>query len=103
MIDTEQMRKSVSELLYHSSSWEIRDKHENTGLKRLPGLINRIINCANPEIKTFTNTRLTKQYLDDADIYTQFHLLGRETTNPYGATHAVETFLSRLDDQGLIE
>gem|GEM_PF-3545069 len=64
MIDTEQMRKDANELLHRQGDWSQRDRHEQQGLKRLPGLIQAIVCAAQPAIKKATALRTIKLALE---------------------------------------
>ncbi len=51
MIDTEQIRKDAAELLLAPTIWKQRDRHEELGIQRLPGLITRLIRAARSDCK----------------------------------------------------
>lgn len=78
MIDTEQMRKDVDELLKQPSIWTQRDKHEASGLKRLAGLLTRIVMSAQADACEATVKRHVKDALAESGLLEQLSTLGRE-------------------------
>jgi len=102
MIDTEQMRKGASELLIDGNGFVQRDKHEKAGLKRLPGLIQRILLSANPQQPKAPLLRQTKLVLERNGIDRIFHELGRVEGSERLAKKSVEGVLKELRTRGWI-
>ena len=78
MIDTEQMRKDVDELLNQPLSWTQRNKHEESGLKRLAGLMTRIILSAHVDASEAKVKRIVKDALHKSGLLQELGSLGRE-------------------------
>ena len=79
MIDTEQMRKDVNELLNHPSTWTQRDKHEASGLKRLAGLLTLIVMSAHADSREGTVKRHIKEAMAKTGLLDKLKVLGRDT------------------------
>ena len=77
MIDTEQIRKDVAEFLHTPECWQKRDRHEELGIQRLPGLIVRLIRSARPDCKEGTMDREVRRLLADIRMPAHLHGLGR--------------------------
>lgn len=93
MIDTEQMRKDLTELLYRPSTWTQRDAHEKSGLSRLPKLIQRIVTAAGPEASDAAVLRAVRSSLESTDLQRLLSQLGRG-----GALSTCRTAVDRLVD-----
>lgn len=103
MIDTEQMRKDAAELLINGHGFVQRDKHEQAGLKRLPGLIQRIILSANPEQPKAPLLRDIKVVLARNDVERAFHNLGRVEGSEGPARTSVDCVLKAFHARSWIE
>ena len=77
MIDTEQIRKDAAELLLTPSSWKQRDRHEELGIQRLPGLITRLICAARPDCTEGAVDRDVRRLLGEAEFSELLKGLGR--------------------------
>ena len=77
MIDTEQIRKDVAELLLTPAIWKQRDRHEELGIQRLPGLLTRLIRAARPDCKEGTVDREVRRILAGAGLPELMKRLGR--------------------------
>ena len=77
MIDTEQMRKDLDERLHRPDDWSQRDKHEKSGLSRLPGLLQRIILATDERHRKATVLREVKSILASTGLPGLLHSLGR--------------------------
>lgn len=77
MIDTEQIRKDAAELLLTPAIWKQRDRHEELGIQRLPGLLTRLIRAARPDCKEGTVDREVRRLLADAGLSEVLKGLGR--------------------------
>ena len=94
MIDTEQIRKDAAELLLTPAIWKQRDRHEELGIQRLPGLITRLIRAARPDCKDGTVDREVRRRLAEAGLSERLKGLGRGGPTE-GAEVAVMVFLNR--------
>ena len=86
MIDTEQIRKDAAELLLTPAIWKQRDRHEELGIQRLPGLITRLFRAARPDCKEGAVDREVKRLLAEVWLPELLKGLGRG-----GSTEATET------------
>lgn len=77
MIDTEQIRKDAAELLLTTAIWKQRDRHEELGIQRLPGLITRLIRAARPDCKEGAVDREMRRVLGEARLLELLKELGR--------------------------
>ncbi len=77
MIDTEQIRKDAAELLLTPAIWKQRDRHEELGIQRLPGLITRLIRAARPDCKEGAVDREVRGLLEEARLSERLKGLGR--------------------------
>ena len=77
MIDTEQIRKDAAELLLTPAIWKQRDRHEELGIQRLPGLITRLIRAARPDSKEGAVDREVRRLLVEAGLPELLKGLGR--------------------------
>ena len=77
MIDTEQIRKDAAELLLTPNVWKQRDRHEELGIQRLPGLITRLIRAARPYGKEGTVDREVRRLLGESRLPELLKGLGR--------------------------
>ncbi len=77
MIDTEQIRKDAAELLLTPAIWKQRNRHEELGIQRLPGLITRLIRAARPDCKEGAVDRDVRGMLGDAGLPVVLKRLGR--------------------------
>ena len=77
MIDTEQIRKDAAELLLTPTIWKQRDRHEELGIQRLPGLITRLIRAARPDCKEGAVDREVRRLLEEAGLSEALKRLGR--------------------------
>lgn len=77
MIDTEQIRKDAAELLLTPAIWKQRDRHEELGIQRLPGLITRLICGARPDCKEGAVDRKVRRLLSEAGLSEALKRLGR--------------------------
>lgn len=102
MIDTEQMRKDVKEHLSDNDNWSQRDRHEDSGLKRLPRLIQRALLSANPGMAKAPLLRDIKQLISETGVSETFRQLGRTTADSASAQQAVKTLLAHLKTRRLI-
>lgn len=80
MIDTEQIRKDAAELLLTPSIWKQRDRHEELGIQRLPGLLTRLICAARPDCKEGAVDRKVRGLLAKAGLPELMKGLGRGET-----------------------
>ena len=96
MIDTEQIRKDAAELLLTSAIWNQRDRHEELGIQRLPGLITRLIRAARPNCKEGAVDREVRRMLEEAGLAERLKGLGRggATEAALAAVRAVDRFIS---------
>lgn len=101
MIDTEQMRKGAAELLATPEVWTQRDKHQAMGLRRLPGLMRRVIEATRPDITSGKLLSSIKESLDDTDLTEKLALLGKQGLAEE-AIRASDTLLRKLVEKGLI-
>ena len=81
MIDTEQIRKDVAELLLTPGNWKQRDHHEELGIQRLPGLITRLIRAARPDCKEGSVDREVRGLLRESGLSDLLKRLGRNESN----------------------
>lgn len=93
MIDTEQIRKDAAELLLTPCNWKQRDRHEELGIQRLPGLVTRLICSARPDCKDGAVDREVRRLLGEAGLPELLKELGRG-----GSTDAVDVALRLLGD-----
>jgi hypothetical protein len=77
MIDAEQIRKDVAEWLLTPDVWKQRNRHEELGISRLPGLIVRLIRAAKPDCKEGTVDREVRELLGEASLTEKLKILGR--------------------------
>ena len=77
MIDTEQIRKDAAEFLLTPAIWKQRDRHEELGIQRLPGLITRLIRAARPDCKEGAVDRQVKGLLEEAGLSELLKGLGK--------------------------
>jgi len=77
MIDTEQMRKDLDERLQRPNDWTQRDKHERSGLSRLPGLLQRIILATDAQHRKTAVLREVKSTLTSVGLPELLRTLGR--------------------------
>ena len=103
MIDTEQMRKGASELISTPTDWTQRDKHEEMGLKRLPGLIKRVVEATGSDVKSAPMLRQTRASILDSGLPEALSLLGKQGGSAEDATQASTVLLKDLANKGLIE
>ena len=81
MIDTEQIRKDAAELLLTPATWKQRDRHEELGIQRLPGLITRLTRAARPDCKEGAVDREVRRLLGAAGLPELIKRLGRGTSS----------------------
>lgn len=81
MIDTEQLRKDAAELLLTPAIWKQRDRHEELGIQRLPGLITRLIRAARSDCKEGAADREARRLLGAAGLPELIKRLGRGTSS----------------------
>lgn len=93
MIDTEQIRKDAAELLLTPTIWKQRDRHEELGIQRLPGLITRLIRAARPDCKEGAVDREVRGLLAEAGLPELLKGLGRGGS--IEVTRAVAGFLRK--------
>mgnify|MGYP000309568582 CR=1 FL=1 len=86
MIDVEQMRKGAVELLETPERWDARDKHEASGLRRLPGLLERFAGAVGLCQTVAARRRFVRRCLEGSGLVARLKGLGRQ-----GATEAVLT------------
>lgn len=98
MIDTEQIRKDAAELLLTPTIWKQRDRHEELGIQRLPGLITRLIRAARPECKEGAVDREVRRLLGEARLPVVLNRLGRGTSSEV-AKVAAEALLDEVRRQ----
>ncbi len=103
MIDTEQMRKDVDELLHRPDSWTQRDKHQKTGLSRLPGLVKRIVLATTHSDSDAKVLREIKASVENSGLTEALHLLGRAKGETETAEQAAKQFLLELKTKGFTE
>jgi len=103
MIDTEQMRKDADELLHRSDEWIQRGSHEASGLKRLPGLVKRVIEATAPEQSGAAVLRQVKASIMKVNLADILQSLGRVDGSAEAAIRAADQFLTDLSENGLIE
>lgn len=77
MIDTEQIRKDAAELLLTPTIWKQRDRHEELGIQRLPGLVTRLIRAARPDCKEGAVDRKVRSLLAEVGLSELIKELGR--------------------------
>lgn len=77
MIDTEQIRKDAAELLLTPAIWKQRDRHEELGIQRLPGLMTHLIRAARPDCKEGAVDRKVRGLLAKAGLPEVMKRLGR--------------------------
>ena len=106
MIDTEQMRKDVDELLNQPSSWTQRSKHEASGLKRLAGLMTRIILSAHGDAGEAKVKRIVKDALEKSGLLQELGSLGRENDSTESsanqARQAAKKTIESIKSQGYL-
>lgn len=102
MIDTEQMRKDVDELLHRPDDWTQRDKHELLGLKRLPGLVQRIVRATQLSISDAAVLRIVKAALGSTQLPEALAALGRNEVAVGPARLALDQFMAELRTRGLL-
>lgn len=103
MIDTEQMRKDVDELLHRPAEWSQRDKHEQQGLSRLPGLIHRVVCATRPAMANAAVLRIVRAALDSTQLPQALAALGRQQVSQEPAREALVKFMAELRSNGLIQ
>ena len=81
MIDTEQIRKDAAELLRTPAIWKQRDRHEELGIQRLPGLLTRLICAARPDCKEGAVDRKVRGLLAKLGLPELLKGLGRVDSN----------------------
>jgi len=102
MIDTEQMRKDAHELLHYPGAWSQRDKHQESGIARLPRLVQRIVLAANPSESRAAVLRKVKQALQTSCLADRLRPLGRGGAGDKPAAAAAQQFLTELRREGFI-
>lgn len=103
MIDTEQMRKGTRELLQTPTDWSQRNKHQEMGLRRVPGLIKRVVETTPSELRSATMLRQIKASLDESGLPETLGLLGKPDGSVEAALQASNTMFNNLTELGLIE
>ena len=103
MIDTEQMRKGVSELILTPTNWTQRNKHQEMGLKRLHGLIKRVVEATGSSVKSAAMLRQIKASLNNSGLAGTLALLGKHDGSIEAALRASNILFNDLTDKGLIE
>jgi len=102
MIDTEQMRKDAHELLRYPSKWTQRDKHQESGIARVPRLVQRVILATNSAESGVAVLRKVKLALHTSCLVDRLRLLGRGGDNDKPAVAAAQQFLAELRGEGFI-
>ena len=102
MIDSEQMRIGASELLSTPTCWTKRNRHEEIGLGRLPGLIQRVIEATGSDIARAPLSRLIRTSLLDSGLSESLALLGKSRSTD-SALQASALLLDDFTDKDLIE
>ena len=102
MIDTEQMRKDAEELLYRPNDWTQRDKHQESGLARLPRLVQRIILATEPQEGSAAILRKVKSAVVRSNLLVALRQLGKKPGADEAVVSASNEFLSTLRSEGLI-
>jgi len=103
MIDTEQMRKDANELLNQPTDWTMRDKHQESGLARLPNLVRRIILAIDTPPPAAALLRHIKVSLDQSGLFDALRRLGREANTEGIAMEAAQSFLDGLETEWLMQ
>lgn len=103
MIDTEQMRKDANELLNQPTDWTKRDKHQESGLARLPNFVRRIILAIDTAPPAAALLRHIKVSLDQSGLFDALRRLGREANAEEIAIRAAESFLDELETEWLMQ
>ena len=101
MIDTEQMRKDLDELLHSPNDWTQRDKHERSGLSRLPGLLQRIILATNRRHRKAVVLREVKSTLASTGLPELLRVLGRRGDRQ-ACVDGVADLLAEFRQKGLV-
>jgi hypothetical protein len=101
MIDTEQMRKDVRELLVRDS-WAQRNEHEAAGLKRLPGLVARVVSAVHPKLAKAKVLREIKAILAAVKLAPALAALGRADGSARCPGESASALLQQLRDRELI-
>jgi len=97
MIDAEQMRKSVTELLTTPACWAQRTKHESSALTRLPNLIASVLSAAEPTWKHATCLRKIRMELSETALPQRLCELGRSGSGgTKAAMDTLQCFIERL-------
>jgi hypothetical protein len=96
MIDTDQLRKSVSELLRNETSWEQRNKHETQGLSRMSGLVERVLKGAGSQRP---RKKRIIELIEVSGISESFHRLGREPEALSSAMTSAKVFQDLLQKE----
>lgn len=102
MIDTEQMRKDAEELLYRPNHWAQRDKHQESGLARLPRLVQRIILATEPQEGGAAILRKVKSAMGRSNLLVALRQLGKKPGADEAVVSASNEFLSTLRSERLI-
>ena len=102
MIDTDQLRKDAAELLESPQDWTERNKHERSGLRRLPGLLIDLLqacdqfhNQPRTGLKRSVNDALTTTRLAE-----RLSVLGRVDAGEEDAITGVESLIEALSPVG---
>ena len=98
MIDTEQIRKDAAELLLTPAIWKQRDRHEELGIQRLPGLMTRLIRAVRSDCKEGTVDREVRSLLEEAGLPELLKGLGRGGSTE-AADGAVGVLMDRIKQQ----
>jgi hypothetical protein len=101
MIDTEQMRKDLEERLHRPDDWTQRDKHEKSGLSRLPGLLQRIILATDERHRKAAVLREVKSTLASTGLPEFLHALGRGGDRQ-ACVDGVADLLAEFKQKGLV-
>ncbi|MEE4382805.1 MAG: hypothetical protein V2J02_12470 [Pseudomonadales bacterium] len=95
LIDAEQMRKSVAEHL-GGCGWSVRYRHEAQALRRLPGLLERLVAAAPQGRGVKGLRRQLKAQLVALSLPERLAELGRGGAGPEAALRATDQLIERL-------
>lgn len=95
MIDAEQMRKDAMEIIHSPSDWTQRNRHEEAGLRRLPGLVTRLICSARQKDSVSSVNRAARDILHRSRLPEALRELGRDSSCSF-ATEATHTCLKLI-------
>lgn len=105
MIDTEQMRHDATELLSTPHRWTQRDRHESSGLRRLPGLLERVSMATSCSLTLAARRRTLKALLARVELQPCLAALGRSGSGDaevLAAESAVERLIAAMRDEEVL-